>query len=180
MDVWRDRLREVNAMRGRSMRNAFVISLRQRFVFTPVSKAANSTAKALLYQAEFRHHGYIRQAERVGELPAIELHDVTTSPFPMPYQLPGGTLQAVLFSDRYYRFAFVREPVERLLSCYLDRIADIDSVARAEVETVLGKEKGRTDLAGRVPRRHRGLRSRPDEHPLAAAMAPPRAAARDL
>lgn len=90
----------------------FYISLRHRYAFHTVGKAANSTVKYLLYRQEIAGTHF--------KLPSV--HNRAESPLLSAYQLSSSDLERVLTSDDFFRFTFVRNPYSRLLSCYLDRI----------------------------------------------------------
>lgn len=89
------------------------IDLVNRYVYFEVAKAACSTVKARLRKVVVR------------DLPLNkEIHpSVHSSPFVKPFQLPDDMMQQVLEGDGYQRFTFIREPVERVLSAYMDTIA---------------------------------------------------------
>jgi len=121
------------------LRTAFLISLRRRFIYRPISKVANSTVRGLLYEAEFRANGFLRDVARIN---SNFVHNPVNSPLVQPYQLPPGLITRALFSDRFFRFAFVRNPVDRVLSCYLDRVQAPNSVPHKEAVRLAGKNAG--------------------------------------
>lgn len=88
------------------------IDLRRRYVYFEVPKVACSTIKARL------------QKIVVGDLavPDDPHPNVYSSPFVKPYQLTDETMEDVLAGRGFTRFTFVREPVERMVSAYLDKI----------------------------------------------------------
>lgn len=90
-----------------------LISMRYRYVFFPISKNANSTLKTIFRSVEM---------ERLGPGHKVENpHQMFNPPLISPYQV-GEEFYADVVLQSYYRFAFVRNPYSRLLSCYLDRI----------------------------------------------------------
>ncbi|MDN2566005.1 sulfotransferase family protein [Aquibium sp. A9E412] len=89
------------------------ISLNGRYVFVENPKVASSTIKSRLHSNELIG---LRNM-RVGPHP-----EITSSPMVKPYQLPVDQLCDILFGPDFYKFTFVRNPFERLLSCYLDKI----------------------------------------------------------
>lgn len=89
------------------------IDLVNKFVYVETAKVACSTIKARLY-------GHIVRGLPIPK----EVHpNVHGSPFVKPFQLPNEALTDILFGEAFYRFTFVREPIERILSAYLDKIA---------------------------------------------------------
>ena len=107
------------------------VSLRDHYFFHTVGKAANSTVKHVFYTMELE--------ERGRPLPSV--HDRAASPLMSPYQLDEERLQEVLTAKAFTRFTFVRNPYSRLLSCYLDRIADIKSRPHLQFVRAMGKPK---------------------------------------
>lgn len=98
--------------------NHTYVSIKNRYVYFAVGKAANSTVKHHLYDLE--HQGTHFKTKSV--------HDRQNSPLLSPYQLPDDMLEDVFLSPKYFRFVMVRNPYSRLLSCYLDRIVPADSL----------------------------------------------------
>lgn len=90
-----------------------LISFKNRIVFFPVGKVANSSLKNLLFQAELSD-------TRV--TPNKFSHAAIESPFILPYQLPCTLLDEILVDPGFRKITFVRNPYSRLLSCYLDRV----------------------------------------------------------
>ena len=91
----------------------FQISLLYKFLYVETAKVACSTIKSRLYP-------YILN----GLLPPKEVHPgVFGSPFARPFQLPSDFNKRIISGDDFFRFTFVREPVERVLSAYLDKIS---------------------------------------------------------
>ena len=111
------------------------ISLRNRYVYLAVDKAANSTIKERLYRIEYEPTNW----------DIVTLYDKRSSPLLSPHQLPPDLLRQVFTSGDYYRFTLVRNPFTRLLSCYLDRIRRQTSRPRRQLNANL-KRRG-TDPA---------------------------------
>lgn len=107
------------------------ISLRNRYVYFAVDKVANSSIKNSLFEIEYAPVGK----------KTVTLYDKRSSPLLSPYQLPPDLLREVLNSGNYFRFAFVRNPYARLLSCYLDRILTASSKPRRQLNAYL-KSRG--------------------------------------
>ena len=113
----------------------FLISLRRKYLYCPVSKVANSSIKAFLYEAELRDNGFPKTAR---DFNTAQVHNVLFGPLLQPYQLPEALLEEVLYGDEYMRFLFVRHPVDRLVSCYLDRVKTAGSVPNKVIQRALG------------------------------------------
>lgn len=116
----------------------FVISLRHKYAYCPVSKVANSSIKTFLFEAELVACGYaLDQFDFSGR----RMHELLNTPLLYPFQLPRNMLLKVLEGDEYRRILAVRHPVDRLLSCYLDRVLDATSHPSAVVRTALGRDE---------------------------------------
>lgn len=134
-DEWNAEFAKYN--RAGELRTAFLISLRRRYVYRPIAKVANSTIRGLLYEAEFKANGFHRHVVRIN---SHFVHNPFTSPLLQPYQLTPNLMERALFSDRFFRFAFVRNPVDRVLSCYLDRVQAPNSVPHMEARRLAGSK----------------------------------------
>jgi hypothetical protein len=116
-------------MPPRQINEAILISLRNNFVFTRVSKVANSSLKHLVYSME----------KPAWSRPIRDnlIHDSLYGPVIRPDMLglASPILHEALFSDSFYRFTFVRNPYAKVLSAYLDRYMAKDSSLRRLVNT---------------------------------------------
>lgn len=112
--------------------NHTYISLRHRYVYTAVGKAANSTVKHHLYELEYAGTRFKTKS----------LHDRQSAPLLSPFQLPADLMEEVFTSPKYYRFSIVRNPYSRLLSCYLDRIVPANSAPYRQLVRAMGKPDG--------------------------------------
>lgn len=108
------------------------ISLRNRYVYLAVGKAANSTVKHHLYELEYAGTRFKPRS----------VHDRQSAPLLSPFQLPDDMLEEVFTSPKYYRFSIVRNPYTRLLSCYLDRIVPQSGAAYRQLVRALGRPEG--------------------------------------
>jgi len=94
------------------------VSLVHKYVYFAVDKVANSTIKQSLFEVE-----YLPVKKSI-----VTLYDPRCSPLLSPYQLPSEMFDDIMSKgSEYFKFAFVRNPYSRLLSCYLDRILTISS-----------------------------------------------------
>lgn len=89
------------------------ISRRHRAVFVEVPKAGCTVVKRVLQHSERGDESY-EEPESV--------HDRSTSPLGAPMR-DGFDVDEIFAGDTYFRFAFVRNPYSRALSCYLEKIA---------------------------------------------------------
>lgn len=94
------------------------ISLVNRYCYFAVDKVANSTVKHCLYRMEYKG-GRLRED-------ILNIYDPRASPLLSPYQIPSRDLRESLWGG-FRRFAFVRNPYTRLLSCFLDRVCTFHS-----------------------------------------------------
>lgn len=88
------------------------ISLKNRYVYIMVGKAASSTVTYHLQWAEYRRTKFSPQ----------NVNSRYQSPHLAPFQLPRKTFYSIMNGDRFKKLTFVRNPYSRLLSCYLHRI----------------------------------------------------------
>ncbi len=90
------------------------ISLKNHYVYVEVPKAGCSTIKYSLARLELENPDFV--------FPKIEmLHGRDFLPTLTPLQV--GNFGQVFESQDFFKFCFVRNPYERLLSAYLDKIA---------------------------------------------------------
>lgn len=115
----------------------FVISLRHRYIFCPISKAANSSIKTFLFEAELMASGYSPQ---VADFSERRMHELLNSPLIRPFQLPAKMLQKIIFGDDFRRILAVRHPVDRVLSCFLDRVQEETSHPSGVVKAAMERE----------------------------------------
>ena len=109
------------------------ISLKNRYVYIEVAKAACTTIKVNLQRVEYSDTPYDRP-----ERPSL-VHDRWQSPFVMPSQLQRDDVLRMLSDDDWPRFVFVRNPYTRVLSAYLDKIVRGRS-QKAAVLKALGRD----------------------------------------
>lgn len=116
----------------RDFHEHFYISLKHRYGFHTVGKAANSTVKHILYEQELRGTRF----------PMPSVHDRMAAPLLSPYQFSDSQLTDILFAGDTFLFTFVRNPFSRTLSCYLDRIQDHKSRPYRELMNFIGQKPG--------------------------------------
>jgi hypothetical protein len=106
------------------------VSLHYKYTWFPVSKVANSSIKYALYTAELRPAQRRMVSDTFGKL-----HDPLYSSLLTGFQIPAESdlFYRAYFSDEFYRFGFVRHPYARVLSCYLDRVADMQKSVSKEI-----------------------------------------------
>jgi hypothetical protein len=90
------------------------ISRRHAAVFVEVPKAGCTVVKRVL-----------QASENGGALPPdlVSVHDRSTSPLAAPLRDGFDVEEVFGAGSRFFRFAFVRNPYSRALSCYLEKIA---------------------------------------------------------
>ncbi|MEM0908791.1 MAG: sulfotransferase family 2 domain-containing protein [Pseudomonadota bacterium] len=115
----------------------FLISLQQRYLYCPVSKVANSSIKAFLYEAELRNAGFTRSA---ADFTTAQVHNFLFGPLLQTYQVPSDMLEDMLSDDTFKRILFVRNPADRLVSCFLDRVRTPGSVPSKVMQRALGTD----------------------------------------
>ncbi|SEN43911.1 sulfotransferase family protein [Halomonas caseinilytica] len=106
------------------------ISLVNKYIYFAVDKVANSTIKHYLFSKEYAP---VNKS-------ILDLYDPRCSPLLSPYQLPYTPHELLVESD-LYKFAFVRDPYSRILSCYLDRVLTQTSRPSREFRRALKKEE---------------------------------------
>lgn len=100
------------------------ISLRNRYVYFPIAKAANSTVKWMLYNLET--HGRINDESSKAfrnQNQKILVHDNLYGPLLTPWQIANfqDIDRRLATQEEFFKFSFVRNPFTRVLSAYLDR-----------------------------------------------------------
>lgn len=89
------------------------ISQRHKFIYFDIPKNASSSIKMFLQMIE---HGTAKWRSRL----FAEVHDRTFSPLLTPFQV--SNFEEIVRSPEYFRFCIFRNPLERLLSSYLDQV----------------------------------------------------------
>ncbi len=90
------------------------ISLKHNYLYVQTPKAGHSTVKHALIRAELEDPEFQYPDTRL-------MHERSVSPLLSPLQV--GDYAALFASNKLFKFCFVRNPYERLLSGYLDKIA---------------------------------------------------------
>ncbi|WP_226645158.1 sulfotransferase family protein [Microbulbifer variabilis] len=111
------------------------ISLKNKYVFVQISKAASSNVKSLIQAAEF--HGTPWNVTNV--------NDKWYSPHISPFQISDEFLGEIFEKGSDFKITtFVRNPFSRLLSCYLHRIvAQPESPSNKVLKRLTGGRGGR-------------------------------------
>lgn len=97
----------------------------QKLIYIPIPKNSCTTIKQAFHQIEF---GRVFDTKRVENDSYVDVHDY--------YQKRADAFTSTdnLFSaSNHIRFAIVRDPVERLISCYRNRILDLNDLKSASV-----------------------------------------------
>lgn len=88
------------------------ISIKHKYIYMMVCKAASSTVTHHLQYVEFLGSKYSVRG----------VNNRYNSPHLAPFQLPKSRFLAMLQNDSFKRVTVVRNPYSRLLSCYLHRV----------------------------------------------------------
>lgn len=86
------------------------ISLKNKFLYVETPKVACSTLKLTLARLELEDNEYFRE----------DIHDRNVSPLLRPVQ--AGDFERLTNDQGFIKFCFVRNPYERLLSSYLNKV----------------------------------------------------------
>jgi len=117
---------------------SFHLSFRNRMIFLPIGKVANSSIKAFLFQAEATSLA-IPMPKRM--MPTQHtVHNPYYGPLIKAFQVPKRVLEHALSSDKYFKFVFVRNPYDRLLSCFLDRVCKPGSLPNKHALQLVEKQ----------------------------------------
>jgi hypothetical protein len=108
----------------------FYISIKNKYAFHTIGKAANSTVKFIFYSKEVEGTHY----------KPPNVHIKAESPLLAPFQLPPDLLTSIFDRSDFFKFTFVRNPYSRLLSCYLDRILPKKSRPYRELLRILNQQ----------------------------------------
>lgn len=107
--------------------NSFAISFKSKFLYNRIYKVANSTIVATLYYAE--------TGIKLNNLESTQRIKDEYFPRPSIFKRKDITKLKLLF-----KFTFVRNPYERIVSCYLDKIRNQETSQKGIVLRHLGKE----------------------------------------
>ena len=98
---------------AKDLNYAVQISLKHKYIFVETPKVACSTIKLTLQRMELDDPEFTREDFE-------DLHRRDYSPLLRLQQLPN--FESYLGREDFFTFCFVRNPYDRLLSCYLDKI----------------------------------------------------------
>lgn len=99
--------------------NYFIhISIKNKIVYFEIPKTGCTTIKNILLRAE------LGQFEALSDgFNDSDVHSLSSSVLLRPFNLNPSMFDEILNSKDFFKFAIVRDPVERLLSAYLDKIS---------------------------------------------------------
>lgn len=90
------------------------ISLQYKYIYVETPKVACSTIKLTLQRLELNNTSFNREDFQ-------DIHVREFSPLLSPKQV--ASFPMLVQDNRFFKFCFVRNPYDRLLSCYLDKIS---------------------------------------------------------
>ncbi len=105
----------LNALKSKKLRDMDLdihISLKNKYVYFMVCKAASSTVTYHLQEIEYLN----------SRLKVQNVNNAHCSPHVKQYQLDNETFTSIMNDPEYKKITVVRNPFDRLLSCYLHRI----------------------------------------------------------
>lgn len=116
---------------GEALDEIVNISLKNKYLYTQISKSGSSAMKSILQEIEFRN---------LAKPPKIQVNNRFYSPHLRPFQLGENKTKEIFKSNEFFKFTFVRNPYSRILSCYLHRImGGGDNPTKQSVEKFTGK-----------------------------------------
>ncbi len=89
------------------------ISLKDRYIYCPTPKVACSSILMTLQRFQVRDPNLMHE-------PLYEIHNRSFSPLLSPLQVPG--FEALNNRSDFFRFCFVRNPFDRIVSAYLNKV----------------------------------------------------------
>eukprot|EP00171_Calliarthron_tuberculosum_P005561 IDg5561t1 len=118
MKIWhRNKHAQDTDFASRPWARNIIVSERNRLLFCPVPKAANSNWKYLIRKWEgLEDYALVRAA-----------HSAETSGMRYLSDYSPSEARAILKSPRFFKFVFVRDPYARALSAYMDKLRNVDS-----------------------------------------------------
>lgn len=117
------------------------ISTQNKFLYVDIPKNASSSLKLGLLRLEYSDNSY-------NATTFSDLHDRNYSPLLTPFQV--SNLRQIITDANYFIFAVWRDPIERLLSCYLDQVV-ANKKWVFEIFKNIGLNYDMSDLAVPIP-----------------------------
>lgn len=121
-----------------------IVSEHARLIYCPIPKAANSNWKYLIRKFE-RRHDYTNLSVA---------HRVNASRFRYLTDYSVDEAHRLLNDASYLKFVFVRDPYQRLLSCYMDKFRNTNAVYVANEYTPFLAQLYSWPIARRLAARH--------------------------
>ncbi|SLN69145.1 sulfotransferase family 2 domain-containing protein [Roseisalinus antarcticus] len=107
----------------------FNISLKNRYLYVQSPKVASTTMKKTLNRLE-------AQGSKI-DPDTLPLHPTPRESIHIkPFQLPAEMFADIVYGSEFFKFCFVRNPFDRLLSAYLDKIVSKKNEARSVYKTL--------------------------------------------
>lgn len=97
-----------------------LFSFRNKYLYIPISKSANSSIKWALYKSEGK---FCKAYNTKWDKKESDVHDQFFSPLMKFYHIENdeNLIDKVFFGSDFFRFSFVRHPVNRVVSAFKDR-----------------------------------------------------------
>ena len=102
-----------------------ILLTEQQLIYIPVPKNGCTTVKQALHQMEF---GSVFDSDAPGHEPYVDVHD-----FYQKREAAFTDKKQLFRNSKFTRFAIVRDPVERLISCYRNRVVDLGDLENDRV-----------------------------------------------
>lgn len=111
------------------------ISLKYKYIYIDIPKNNSTKIKNFLFRLELLD---IPKSYRLN--PPTSHCNYTESPLVKPYQLNKNYLNHLLHSNEFIKFFYYKDPIERVLSAYLDKIITKKSVSKRYFEYIFNNK----------------------------------------
>ena len=109
------------------------ISLKNSYVYFEVPKAACSTIKTTLQEIDAKSFG-----SHIPEKKTEVIHNKNDSPLLSPKDIGFEKFKELLIDKNIFKFSFVRNPFDKVLSAYLNKIKNYAGKEKKEITDILG------------------------------------------
>jgi hypothetical protein len=128
--------------------DAYMLSERYRILYSPIAKCACTSLKTMMVQLE--------AAKKSQEIVRLGVHQVTDAfdTGMLLKNLPLARAKEILESDDYYKFAVIRDPINRAISAYIEKFVIQRTTVMNQLHT---KHVVRSVQSGVDPDMERGI-----------------------